>query len=289
MNPSYKQISDLFGLSAPAAPEGGPDALPVKREGSTAQESSELGGMSLSEGDYEKAIEHFRRALEQAGNTDIARRIDLGGAYEFAEMAPQALRQYLEAIRVRDDAPEPHLGVAEIYKREGRWRDSIAELEAALRHQPNNPFYLFKLAELYAESGHRHEALVAIQGAVAGAPEDSFYHYWMGDLLLKMGENVKALQSFRAAIELSPGDDLLYVRAAVAFWRTERQTEAIKAIRLASDLDPDNHLYHGILELLLSEMGLDVEADLEAGRAAQMDPYDQDLLNRFAAEVGLVA
>lgn len=288
MNPSYKQIADLFGIESPA------EAVPVeethrKAAGKTAQESAELGGLSLSEGDFEKAIEHFRRAIEQTQGMDPSRVLDLGSAYEFADMEPQALRQYRTALRARADAPEPHLGISELYKREGRRRLAIAELEAALAANPNNPFFLFKLAELHNELGQRDKALTAIQSAVVAAPSDSFYHYWMGDLLIQMRRYEAALDAFRAAIELSPGDDFLYVRAAAAFWLSKRFPEAVKAIRLAGDLDPDKDLYHGILELFLSEMGLNEEADLEAKRASKMDVYDQDLLRRFAGEVGLVS
>lgn len=260
-----------------------------KAKGDDAVESSQLGGLSLSEGDYERAIEHFKRAIDQTEGADPLRRLDLGGAYEFADMEPQALRQYRTALRAKADAPEPHLGIAELYKRDGRRRHAIAELEAALAANPNNAFYQFKLAELHLELGEKARALVAIQHAVADSPADSFYHYWMGDLLIRMKRYPEALDAFRAAIELSPGDDFLYVRAAVAFWLDGKHPEAVKSVRLAGDLDPDKLVYHGILELFLSEMGLDAEADLEAKSAAKMDAYDQDLLTRFAAELRLIA
>lgn len=288
MNPSYRQISDLFGL--PAADPGAPSPSTFrKQKGETALESAEIGGLSLSEGDWEKAIEHFRRAVEQSEGNDPLRQLDLGGAFEYADMEPQALRQYRAALRVREHAPEPHLGISELYKREGRRRQAIEELEASLAENRENPFYQFKLAELHRDLGQRARALGAIQHAVTLAPADSFYHYWMGDLLIEMREPDRALEAIRAAIELSPGDDFLYVRAAAAFWLAGRRTEAVKSIRLASDLDPEKHLYHGILEVFLSEMGLDEEADQEASRAAKMDAYDRDLLGRFAGEIGLVA
>lgn len=288
MNPNFMQIADLFGLTAQGSPD--PAAIgPRKSRGDTAQESGELGGLSLSEGDYEKAIEHFRRAVDQSGASDPAFILDLGGAYEYADMEPQALRQYRAALRVRQNAAEALLGVAELYKRDGRRRQALVELEQALQANPNHAYCHFKLAELHLELGGTQQALASIQHAIAGAPTDAFYHSWMGDLLIRMRDYAGALDAFRAAIELSPGDDYLYLRAAAAFWLGGRQAEAVKAIRLASDLDPEKDLYHGILEVLLSEMGLDEESDLEAKRAAKMDAYDQDKLARYASELGIVA
>lgn len=285
MSSSYQDIVDLFGIAAPKVQDAPAQQGHRKVKGETPQESAQLGSLSLSEGDYEKAIQHFRKAIEQSEEPDPMRVLELGSAYEYADMEPQALRQYRSALRVRNDAPEPHLGIAELYKRDGRRSQAAMELETALSQKPNNPFLQFKLAELYRDLGRRSDALVAIQHAVAGAGSDSFYHYWMGDLLVEMRKYDEALNAYRAAIELSPGDDFLYTRAALAFWKSRRLTEAVKSIRLASDLDPDKHLYHGILEQFLRSMGMTAEADLEAQRAAKMDPYDRDLLGRFMKEI----
>jgi tetratricopeptide (TPR) repeat protein len=288
LNPSYKQIADLFGLTVP----GDPSLEEVEEQrltGETVDESLQLGAVSLKRGEYEAAINHFKRAIEQSEPGEITGRLDLASAYEVAEMAPQALRQYEKAIRLRADSPEPHVGLSGVFKRNARYKDSIHELEEAVRLQPDNPHYLFKLAEVLREVGELDRALVTIQGAVLAAPSEAFYHFWVGDLLFQMKRYDESLEAMRAAIELSPGDDFLYFRTAAAFWLAGKRPEALKAIRLASDLDPEKHLYHGVLELLLSEMEQNEEADLEAARASRMDAYDHELLRRFADELGLEA
>ena len=157
-------------------------------------------------------------------------RIDLAGAYEFAEMAPEALRQYEKALRVRRDQPEPLLGLSQVYKRYARYKDSLKQLEEALAIEPRNAFYQFKLAEILREIGDKEAALTAARLAVSLAPVDPFYHYWVGDLLIEMRQFDVALEALRAALELSPGDDYLYLRTASAFWGAGRQQEAVKAI-----------------------------------------------------------
>lgn len=287
MDERYRRVADLFGLALPVPTEGDAEASPRKAKGDTAQESAELGAQSLAEGDVEKAIEHFRAAVEQSRDDSVDHQLDLAGAYEYAEMIPQAMKQYLQALEAHADAPEPHLGLSQLYKREGRWRESITELEAALKSDPENAFHHFKLAELYAEIGDRKSALSAIQAAVVHAPDDPFYHYWQGDLLIAMNRPDDAVDALRAAVELSPGDDFLFLRTAVAFWNAGRTAEAIKAVRLASDLDPDQALYHGVLYRFLVENGQAEEAALEAKRAQQLDDYDRERLRRLLAEVNL--
>lgn len=285
--PSFSQIAELFQLELPDE-----DALPVserprKKVGRNAGESEDLGRAALSDGDAESAIKHFKKASDQRDHKSPDTLVDLGSAYDYAEQAPQALRQYEKALRLKKDAIEPNLGLSDLYKRRGRFKDAIEKLEAAIEADQANPFYKIKLAETFREMGEPLRALAAAQSAVIVKPDGSFYHYWIGDLLIELKRYPEALESLRAAIELSPGDDFLYQRACVAFWCSGRKTEAIKAARLASDLDPEKNLYQGLLELLLRANGMNAEADLEQKNASKMDRFDRDILRRMAEEMGL--
>ena len=287
MEPAYKTIADLFAVAQPDQLDVQPNAK--KKEGRNAQESEELGRQSLSEGDYEAAIRHFRSAVAQRDPEDIASRIDLAGAYDYGDQYPAAMRQYEKALRIRQDAVEPHVGISDLYRRYGRFRDSIERLEEAIKLDADNAYLRIKLAEALRDAGEPKRALIAAQQAVVVQPAEPFYHYWIGDLLIQLKRFEEALDSLRAAIELSPGDDFLYLRAAVAFWGADRRQEAIKAVRLASDLDPAKHVYHGLLGILLEETGMTEEATLESGRASKMDRYDHDTLARLLEEMAIEA
>jgi tetratricopeptide (TPR) repeat protein len=282
----FKAIADLF------QPPAEVDLAEVKgkvrkKKGDTADESDELGALSLSDGDYETAIRHFKEAVAQREPGDITSHINLAGAYDVTDQYPAAYRQYEKALRLKQDASEPLVGISDLMRRYGRFRDAAQELERAIEAEPDNAHYRLKLAELFREMGERKRALTAAQFAVAAQPDDSFYHYWIGDLLIEMGRDEEALESLRAAIELSPGDDFLYLRVAVPFWRLGRHQETIKALRLASDLDPEKNVYHGLLEYLLQEMGQEDDADQESARARKMDRYDRDILERTLREMRL--
>ncbi|MHB8635039.1 MAG: tetratricopeptide repeat protein [Fimbriimonadaceae bacterium] len=288
MRPTTHQIAELFAL--PLSASGGAETASTKQRtmGRTPEECEQLGRACLTDGDVEAAIEHFRHSVElRGGEPSEDALINLGSAYEYADRAPQALRQYLKAVRAKRDNPEPLVGLSDLYKRQGRFREAIEKLEAALVLEPESPYLLFKLAETLRAMGEPTRALAAGLAVVQVKPDDAFYHYWIGDLLVCMAQYSDALEALRAAIELSPGDDFLYLRVAVPFWRIDRRAEAVKAIRLASDLDPEKNLYHGLLEALLTEMGQIEEADLESARADMMDRYDHDTLDRTLAEMGI--
>lgn len=286
MNPSFRQIAELFNV---VDLEGDSDVRQLKNaaKGKTAAESEDMARLRLSEGDYQNAIRHFKDAMSQRETTDVDLLVDLAGAYDYGDLELQAFRQYRKALKSNQESPEPLLGLSDILRRSGRFRDSVAELEKAIKLEPGNAYYHIKLAEALRDMGEPTKALEAAQYAVVVSPDEPFYHYWIGDLQIQLKRYEEALQSFRAAIELSPGDDHLYLRASIAFWQTSRRAEAIKAIRLASDLDVDKHVYAGMLEALLRADGQTVEADLEVERAEKMDRYDRDVVNRTLAEMGI--
>ena len=283
MEPSFKVIADLFQV--PEIEEIEVAESGHKKHGDTADESRDLGAQSLNKGDYDGALRHFREAVAQRDPNDITGLIDLGGALEYGDNYPQAMRQFEKALRTKSDAAEPEVGLADLYRRYGRFKDSIEKLERAIDKEPSNPYYRIKLAETLRDARERKRALIAAQGAIIAKPDDAYYHFWTGDLLIEMERYDEALDFLRAAIELSPGDDYLYLRAAVAFWCANRKPEAIKALRLASELDPEKHLYHGLLGILYEESENPEDAALESGRAEKMDRYDHDLLGRILNEM----
>lgn len=281
---SYLRVAELFGQQAPAE-ERADNRL--REPGETAEASAQRGRQCLDAGDVEGAIEHFKREVQQVADATLDGRLDLAAAFEAADMAPQALRQYERALRLREDASEAHLGLSQLYKRNARQRDSMLELQRAIELEPANAFFHYKLAELLRDIGEPARALVAVQGAVAAAPEDPFYHYWVGELLIGMRRFDEALDSFKAALELSPGDDHSYYRAAVAFWGAGLHEKAVHSVRLASELDPDKDVYHGLLQVFLQRMGKSELAELERERAEKMDGLDRDKLRRTLLELGL--
>ena len=292
MEPNFKTIADLFAVAQPTGEppvEGGFEESRRKKHGETAEESEALGRLFLLENDVPEAVRHFKAAVAQRPADDIRSMMDLAGALDYGDDAPQAMRQYLLALRRQKDAAEPRVGLSDVYKRYGRFSDAIRELDLAIEREPANPHYRIKLATALRDAGFPKRAVEAAQGAVVARPDEAFYHYWLGEQLVSMGEDEAALDSLRAAIELSPGDDHLFLRAAVPFWRLGRRAEAAKLVRLASDLDPAKNLYHGLLGILLEEMGQDEEARLESGRADQMDDYDHEALSRLLAEMKIEA
>jgi tetratricopeptide (TPR) repeat protein len=281
MSDTYKAIADLFGAFQPT---DGTDAANVKH-GKSADESDQLGRLSLEAGRYSEAIEHFKYAVEQRDLSDVTSRLDLAGALETTDQFPQAYRQYEKALAQKPDAVEARAGIADLMKRYGKYRESIDHLRLALETDPNNAFLNFKMAQTLHEAGAKMQAMEYAVNAIIAKPDNDYFHFWIGELNIQLGFYEEALQSLRAAVELSPGDDYYYLRCVIPFWHLGKRTEAIKSVRLASDLDPSKNLYYGLLEELLRANEQFEEADLEVNRASKMDRYDEESLAKLLDEL----
>lgn len=273
------ELFDLPGLGSKEPPRSG-----VRdKEGRTAEESLDYGRQGLAEEDYEAAIVHFKKAVEQ-GSVDAG--FELGAAYESADMLPQAFYQY-EKARKSKASGELHLGLGALYKRFGKVEDALRQHEAAISAEPNNAYLHYKMAETLRDMGYRKDARNAILAAVALDPKDGFFHYWLGDLLLEMKEFEEAGQSLQAAIELSPGDHHLFQLAAISLWGQGKRPEAIRATRLAGDLDSENLAHVLVLHRMLMEESQVDEAKLEEKRVAKAEAYDVDVANRWLKPIGM--
>ena len=280
--PDVRSIMELFDLPGVGGDKVARSAARDK-VGKTAEESRAHGQEAMADEDYEAAIQHFKKAVEQGGE---GAGFDLGAAYESADMFPQAFYQYEKARKTKESG-DLFVGLSSLYKRYGKVEEAVSEMEAAIRKEPKNAYLHFKLAETLRTMGYRKDARRAIEGAIASDPDDAFYHYWLGDLMLELKEFEEAGKSIQAAIELSPGDEHLFQLAALSLWGQGKKKEAIRATQLSSDLDADNLVHTLILHKFLEESGQADEAKLQQKKVEQAEEYDRDLANRMLKPLGL--
>jgi tetratricopeptide (TPR) repeat protein len=282
----YALIRELFDLPGAESDDEALDAEPQVKQGADAHQSAGLGELSMKRGEFSEAIEHFKRAVEQGRRGGDAL-VDLGAAYESADMLPQAYRQYKMAL-AQAESEELHIGLSALFRRFGRLREAAAELEATARAHPDDPYVYFRLAEVLRTNGYRKNALEAITKSVSLAADDSFYHYWMADLLIDMRRFEEALDASRAAVELSPADEHVMLLAALALWGADKRAEAVRAARLATELvTDDNRVPTLIFWQLLRASGHNFEADAMNESIKNADRYDRETTLQMLSRVGL--
>lgn len=276
-----KYLAELFGIRVDDVREPGPSIASAK-QGRDAVASARLGGQCLEEGDFEGAIRHFQTAVEQAGEKDAAFRTDLAGVLETADREAEALRQYRKLER-GSPTPEAAAGIADLYRRSGRFKTAVEELGKGIAANPQDPYLHHKLALTLLEAGHPSGAVAPAIRATQLDPENAFYFLWLGDLMIRLRRFDEALAHFRAALELSPGDDYYCLRASVAFWGAGRREDAVLALQVASELNAENALYPAMRETLRRELGNGSESEWRAAMD-EMDGFDLDRWVRLCKE-----
>lgn len=281
--PSYEQIAELFGLQVEAE-RPDVDSLDEKEEPAT---PLERGRQKMSAGDFLAAVKHFKQAVEESGDADREAVMALAISLEATDASAQAIQQYIRALELQLEDPEPRVGLSSLLKREGRGKEALVEAQAAIEADPTNAFLHYRLAELLRSLGYPSKAYAVLQSAILLEPDRAFYHSWAADLLIQLKRWDEAILSIQAAVELSPGDEDLYVQTAIAFWGAGRGEDAIKAAGLASELAPKKDYIFGLLQAFYRGMGNLEEAARLDKKVAKLDAFDRDVLRRRLSEAGL--
>ncbi|MGD0564844.1 MAG: DUF6165 family protein [Roseiarcus sp.] len=123
--------------------------------------------------------------------------------------------------------------------RDGRRKEAIALLDAALRENPDFPEALCMGGYILGESGKSGPALEFYRRAISLKLDLPAAWSNAGKLLFELGRYAEALDGFEAALALRPGDPDLWNSRAGALRKLGRLDESAAAAREALRLRPD--------------------------------------------------
>jgi tetratricopeptide (TPR) repeat protein len=141
-----------------------------------------LGHVALYEGEREKALEHFQRAL--------------------------ALNPADHRMR---------LNVGAVYLQLGRLDEAIAELDQALAVDPSDERTLNAMALALMQAKRLEEAEQRLRQAVAVAPDNAVTRTNLGSVLRKLGRVDEAIHEWEEALRIDP--DLAAARKNLEHWQ----------------------------------------------------------------------
>ncbi|MBI4832027.1 MAG: tetratricopeptide repeat protein [Candidatus Lindowbacteria bacterium] len=97
---------------------------------------------------------------------------NLGFEYMKRGQIPEAVEALNEAVKLKDDLPEPHINLARCYSRMGRIDEAIFHYKAALPHLEKKADTYYELGELYFRLRDMPHAADALLSALALDPHD---------------------------------------------------------------------------------------------------------------------
>jgi tetratricopeptide (TPR) repeat protein len=228
---------------------------------------------SISQGDYDQAVDDCTRAIELLP--------DLGEAYykrgfvytHYLDEYEKAIADYDRAIKLEPENKAAYANKGCALRELGRYDEALAALDQAIQLDPEYAWayrvrgYVYsereeyeraiedyvKAIELdpgdawaYANKGHAlgelgryDEALAALDQAIQLKPEYAWAYRVRGYVYSEREEYERAIEDYVKAIELDPGDAWAYAHKGHALGELGRYDEALAALDQAIQLKPE--------------------------------------------------
>ena len=171
------------------------------RNGASAELSELLGEAYAQQGDFDKAVEAFQRAL-----------------------------------RLQPDALRANAGLGVIYLRQGKHAEAEAALRAEIARSPGDLQSQQNLAVVLEAEQRSEDAIPLLRAVLQAKPEFADARYELGKILLAQGNAQEAVEHLAAAARLAPQDANNHYQLGRAYQKLGRTDEAQKEFDLFRDL-----------------------------------------------------
>jgi tetratricopeptide (TPR) repeat protein len=176
----------------------------VIEDGAIAEAHVMLGEIAIADGQPERAIARFQRALALSPNQERSL-FGLAKAYAATGRAEEALAGYRRILDLHGSHARAALAIADLYVTLGRFDDAAATLEQAAAEDGTKPLFTNKLGEVRAAQGREDEAEKSFQRAIAADPGFALPHFNLGVILEKRGDAHAAAEHYERAVRIEPG------------------------------------------------------------------------------------
>jgi serine/threonine-protein kinase len=246
------------------------------------------GLVELSGGEYARAIESLRTALQiEPANADAMR--ELGNAYDAAGKGAEAEKTFRQAAELRPDSWAASKDLAVFYNRHGRLRDALPWFQRVVAITPDSYASYSNLGGIYLRLGRHAEAAAALQKSLALRPTSKAYMNF-GTIRYFEGRFQEASDAYRKAAELAPSDERTWGALADALrWLPGNADEVIGAYRQAialaeqkAAMNPSDGELRSRLAMYHAYAGDRDAADSEISEALRLAPGDGAVLFRAA-------
>jgi tetratricopeptide (TPR) repeat protein len=245
-------------------------------------------GIALKEqGRTEEAIKHYLQALRL--KPDYAKaHSNLGAAYDNSGMYKEAIESYKKAIRINPDYAKAHYNLGIAYDNSGMYKEAIEAFKKAIRI---NPYYAEAHSNLgiaYDNSGMYKEAIEAFKKAIRINPDYAKAHYNLGNAYDNSGMYTEAIEAFKKAIRIDPDYADAHYNLGNAYADSGMYKEAIEAFKKAIRIDPDYADAHYNLGNAYDNSGMYKEAIEAFKKAIRINPDFADAHSNLGVAYGVL-
>jgi tetratricopeptide (TPR) repeat protein/TolB-like protein len=207
-----------------------------------------LGLVEEGRGNYEGAIESYRRAIDYSPTNDDAHRA-LGSVLDKLERVDEAEAAYMRAIELRPGYWAGYARIAQFYNLRNDYQKAGDYYDRALMLSPDNARVLFSLGLVYTNKGQYDRAVEFLERAIQLRPYLASPYNNLGLAYLRTRRYDQAVAPFERAFS-AQGNYQTGGNLARIYWLTGRKNEARQkyefAIRDGEERLQANLRDHGI-------------------------------------------
>jgi tetratricopeptide (TPR) repeat protein len=207
---AYRGLGDIVKAEAHLQQRGGvevgpPDPLMVSLRGLLrgSVNEEEQGIRALDAGDYQAAVEHFRRGLALAPD-NASLRHKLGTALSLTGDTRGAFEQFSETLRRSPGFAQAHYSLGVLLASERRYQEAAGHFTTAVREEPNYVDARLRLGEMLQRMGQPDAALVQYESVIGIDPRVADARLGSAMALAQMQRFDEARQRLRQGQSLYP-------------------------------------------------------------------------------------
>jgi tetratricopeptide (TPR) repeat protein len=197
-------------------------------------------GISLNDqGDADKAIAHYRQAIELRPSYAEAH-YNLGRLLAQKGQLDEAIVHYEKALEINPADAEAHNNLGATLFANGHLNEAIAHYRKALAIQPDNADASCNLASALLSNGDLDGAITCYSACLAILPNQAEAQYNLASALFQMGRIDEAIAHYQKVLELRPENADASANLGSIFLAKGRVRDAIAQYRNALRVAPDN-------------------------------------------------
>lgn len=199
-----------------------------------------LGLSAVGQGNWGVARGYFDTATRlPAGQSNPETWFWLGEALLRANDFGGAISAYQQALTLRPNFPEVHLGLAQVRAAQNDIEGALAQVQEGLRQRPNYAEALLFQGKLQQQLGRTSEALVSYDNSIRanGRIAESYYRRAM--IYISNEENAAAVRDLQRAVQLQPNFPEAHYWMGRAYYAQRRLQSALSSLRQAISLNPN--------------------------------------------------
>jgi tetratricopeptide (TPR) repeat protein len=219
-----------------------------------------LGLAHEEQGNYETAIDNYRKAIDRHGNNEHKAILwdKVGTLYRLMNEPERAIEAYRQATTLDPKYASPWYNLGNIYATLGRSEAAIAAYRKAIALNPADPWPYHLLALVYESREEYGEAVTLYKQAIERHQSDrdrAISWDTLGSVYHDQGRLKEAQHAFQEALRLNPDYALPWNSLGDVYVALRDYEQAAEAYRKAIALDPTYAWPYNNLGVVYEKLG----------------------------------